>query len=251
MNIANSAMLEGSTLFCTGFNKTNATVETEGKIVMYFELEYKDKKRSPRIAMKIPKVEVPLPPGLAVTQAEWEALKRINTRRFKEKLTLLAMASPLQDAAHACAAGTPFAEAIDPVFISHRTVYNNLYTGSAIPSEAIKDWMKSPSHRANILKDDYCYIGVGMHSTATTKTWVQIFVGSCTVIDAESSTGEFFFYTIEEMENAYLICDMGYWTKAYIPFDTDYMIKEGNKYTLRLKGKSVTVTVRDDTPTED
>ena len=111
--------------------------------------------------------------------------------------------------------------------------------------------MKSPSHRANILKDDYCYIGVGTHSTGTTKTWVQIFVGSCTVIDAESSTGEFFFYTIEEMENAYLICDMGYWTKAYIPFDTDYMTQDGNKFTLRLKGKTVTVTVRDYTPVDD
>ena len=251
MHIANSAMKKGSKLICTEFHKTKATAEKEGKIVMYFEMEHKNKQRSPRIAMKIPAIQAPLPPGLAVTQAEWEAFRQTNIRRFKQRLPLLAMASPLQDAAHARASGSSFASSIDPVFISHRTTSENIHTGSALPSEVIKDWMKSPSHRANILKDDYCYIGVGMHSTATTKTWVQIFVGSCTVIDAESSTGEFFFYTIEEMENAYLICDMGYWTKAYIPFDTDYMTQDGNKFTLRLKGKTVTVTVRDYTPVDD
>lgn len=245
MNVANAAMTKGSTLTCTEFIKTESTVEKEGKIVMYFELEYKDKRRSPRIAMRIPKLEVPLPPGLAVTQAEWEALRHINIRRYKERLTLLTMASPLQDAAHARAAGSSFAEAIDPVFISHRTCIEQLYTGSDLPSVAIKDWMKNPSHKAIILKDDYCYIGIGKHSTVTTNTWSQIFVGSCTVIDVESSSGVFYFNTIEDMEKAYVICNMGYHTKGYIPFDTDYMIQDGHKFTLRLKGKSVTVHVMD------
>ena len=245
LNIANSAMEKGSTLTCTGFNKTESTVEKEGKIVMYFELEYKDKKRSPRIAMRIPKLEVALPPGLAVTQAEWEALRRINIRRYKERLTLLTMASPLQDAAHARAAGSSFTDSIDPVFISYRTCIEHLYTGSDLPSVAIKDWMKTPSYKAIILNDDYCYIGVGKHSTATTNTWSQIFVGSCTVIDAESSTGVFYFDTLEDMENAYVICNMGYHTKGYIPFDTDYMTQDGHKFTLRLKGKSITVHIMD------
>ena len=105
--------------------------------------------------------------------------------------------------------------------------------------------MKNPSHKAIILRDDYCYIGIGKHSTVTTNTWSQIFVGSCTVIDVESSSGVFYFNTIEDMEKAYVICNMGYHTKGYIPFDTDYMIQDGHKFTLRLKGKSVTVHVMD------
>ena len=45
------------------------------------------------------------------------------------------------------------------------------------------------------------------------------------------------------MGNAYVICDTGDGIKAYIPFDADYMIQNGNQYTLRLMGKTVTVTV--------
>lgn len=45
------------------------------------------------------------------------------------------------------------------------------------------------------------------------------------------------------MENAYVICDTGDGIKAYIPFDADYMKQNGNQYTLRLMGKTVTVTV--------
>ena len=46
-----------------------------------------------------------------------------------------------------------------------------------------------------------------------------------------------------EMEKAHLICHTGEGFKSYIPLEADYMVRNGNQYTLHLKGKSVTVTV--------
>ena len=57
---------------------------------------------------------------------------------------------------------------------------------------------------------------------------------------------EFFnkrFDTVAEMEEAYLICYLGEGIKAYVPLDEDYMVKNGNQYTIHLRGKSVTITV--------
>ena len=255
LQVANAAIQDGSTLTCTNFIKTEATYVEEGKIVMYFDLENKGKIRNPRISMKIGTLKAVLPPELAVTQNEWQVVRMTNIERFKKELTLLAMASPLQDAAHIRAKessqkyshtrpdGTYATTAIDPQFIVHRTAGENL-NGGDNPVDVMEGWMKSPAHRANILKDNYCYIGVGEFGTVH-KVWVQLFVGDCGVIKVESSTGSLVFDSVEEMENAYLICDMAYTTKAYIPLDVDYMTKEGNKYTLCLRGKTVTVTVRD------
>ena len=63
------------------------------------------------------------------------------------------------------------------------------------------------------------------------------------VIDAETNTGSLKFDTLTELEMAYLICTTGEGLKAYIPLDADYMVKNGNQYTIHLRGKSVTVTV--------
>ena len=255
MKVANAAMKNGSELTCTDYIKTDATAESEGKIVMYFEMAYKDKVRSPRIAVRIPKVQAPLPPELAVTQDEWELLRLTNIKRHKARLPLLVMASPLQDAAHIRAKdllkkyshtrpdGTNFTSAIDEVFISHRSCSENILSSATKPSQAIDAWMNSPGHKANILNENHCYIGTGTSRTTTTHNWVQIFVGECTVIQVSSSTGSYYFDTVEDMENAYLICEMGWTSKAYIPLDVDYMTKDGDKYSICLKGKTVTCTV--------
>lgn len=103
--------------------------------------------------------------------------------------------------------------------------------------------MDSPGHRANILESRYCYIGVGRKANSVTKSWVQLFAGNCDVSGVESSTGSFHFESVEDMENAYIICDMFYKTKAYLPFDTDYMQQHDKTFNLRLKGKTITVTV--------
>jgi hypothetical protein len=62
-------------------------------------------------------------------------------------------------------------------------------------------------------------------------------------MDAETNTGSYHFDTVADMEEAHLICYLGEGIKAYVPLDEDYMVKNGNQYTIHLMGKSVTITV--------
>jgi hypothetical protein len=254
LNVADASITNGSTITCVNFSRIDATYEAEGKIVAYFELKNNDKVRSPRIAMKIDVLKAVLPPELAINQAEWEVVRQTNLQRFKQGRHLLAVASPVQDAArirvdeicvrysHTRPDGRACNTAIAPSFMINKIAGENIQARAESPSKAVENWMGSKGHKANIL-GNYCYIGVGRRANVAETSWVQLFVGNCEIKGVTSSTGTFFFNTIEDMENAYVICDTGDGIKAYIPFDADYMIQNGNQYTLRLMGKTVTVTV--------
>jgi hypothetical protein len=254
LNVADASITNGSTITCVNFSRIDATYEAEGKIVAYFELKNNDKVRSPRIAMKIDVLKAVLPPELAINQAEWEVVRQTNLQRFKQGLHLLAVASPVQDGArirvdeicvrysHTRPDGRACNTAIAPSFMINKIAGENIQARAESPSKAVENWMGSKGHKANIL-GNYCYIGVGRRANVAETSWVQLFVGNCEIKGVASSTGTFFFNTIEDMENAYVICDTGDGIKAYIPFDADYMIQNGNQYTLRLMGKTVTVTV--------
>jgi hypothetical protein len=254
LNVADASITNGSTITCVNFSRIDATYEAEGKIVAYFELKNNDKVRSPRIAMKIDVLKAVLPPELAINQAEWEVVRQTNLQRFKQGRHLLAVASPVQDGArirvdeicerysHTRPDGRACNTAIVPSFMINKIAGENIQARAESPSKAVENWMGSKGHKANIL-GNYCYIGVGRRANVAETSWVQLFVGNCEIKGVASSTGTFFFNTIEDMENAYVICDTGDGIKAYIPFDADYMIQNGNQYTLRLMGKTVTVTV--------
>ena len=254
LNVADASITNGSTITCVNFSRIDATYEAEGKIVAYFELKNNDKVRSPRIAMKIDVLKAVLPPELAINQAEWEVVRQTNLQRFKQGRHLLAVASPVQDGArirvdeicerysHTRPDGRACNTAIVPSFMINKIAGENIQARAESPSKAVENWMGSKGHKANIL-GNYCYIGVGRRANVAETSWVQLFVGNCEIKGVESSTGTFFFNTVEDMENAYVICDAGHGTMAYIPFDADYMIQNGNQYTLRLMGKTVTVTV--------
>ncbi|KAB8331061.1 CAP domain-containing protein [Scytonema tolypothrichoides VB-61278] len=47
----------------------------------------------------------------------------------------------------------------------------NIASGQITPQQVVQDWMKSPGHRANILKTQYTEIGIGFHNNY----WVQDF----------------------------------------------------------------------------
>ena len=254
LNVADASITNGSTITCVNFSRIDATYEAEGKIVAYFELKNNDKVRSPRIAMKIDVLKAVLPPELAINQAEWEVVRQTNLQRFKQGRHLLAVASPVQDGArirvdeicerysHTRPDGRACNTAITPSFMINKIAGENIQARAESPSKAVENWMGSKGHKANIL-GNYCYIGVGRRANVAETSWVQLFVGNCEIKGVASSTGTFFFNTIEDMENAYVICDTGDGIKAYIPFDADYMIQNGKQYTLRLMGKTVTVTV--------
>ena len=257
LKAAHASMQNGSSLTLTGYTKTDATYDKEGKIVMDFELKLKDKTRISHNVIRMSRLRPKLPFGVTVNQDEWEILRLTNIERYKVGSVPLTMVDQLQDAAdirakeimtdyrydHLRPDGSKFNTAIDPSFVKNRTCGENAFHGKLTPSQALDGWMKSPGHRANILKADYCYFGSGVHFVSGYKYLIQLFATGSGIHQVESSTGSFEFESVTEMEKAHLICHTGEGFKSYIPLEVDYMVRNGNKYTLHLKGKSVTVTV--------
>lgn len=257
LSAANASMKNGTKLTLKNFAKTDATYDKEGKIVMDFELSLKNKTRTTHNVIRMSKLRAKLPFGLSIVHDEWEILRLTNIERYKVGAALLTMVDPLQDAAdirakeivtdyrydHLRPDGSKFNTAIDPSFIKNRTSGENAFQGKLTPSQAIEGWMKSPGHRANILSTAYSYFGAGVHYVSGYKYLIQLFAAGSGIQQIESSTGSYNFKSVTEMEKAYLICQTGDGIKSYIPLEADYMVKNGNQYTIHLKGKSVTVTV--------
>ena len=257
IEIATAAIKNGSKLTCTSFIKTDATYDNDGKVVANFELELNGVKRAPRISRKIAKVRVSLPTEIAVSHDEWEVLRLTNIERYKHSAGPLLMIAPLQDAGdirakeitidyrkdHKRPDGSSCFTAIDPSFNRHRKMGENGYRTPTTPAQAVTGWMNSPGHRANILTKEFGLFGCGVTTYKGIKHWIQMFAEGGYVSNVESSTGSFHFDTVVDMEDAYLICDINESYKAYVPLEAEYMVQNGNQYTIHLAGKSVTVTV--------
>ena len=256
INLATSALRNGSKLTFAGFTKTEATYDNEGKIVINFELELEDARRSPRISMRLSKLRPKLPADISVNNDEWEVLRLTNKERYMAGAGTLVMVAPLQDAGdirskeivivmrrdHLRPDGQPYHTAIEESFAGSRYLSENC-AKNATPSLAVKAWMNSDGHRKNMLDTQWCYFGCGMTEEGGNKNWVQMFSTGNGVMDAKTNTGSYHFDTVADMEEAHLICYLGEGIKAYVPLDEDYMVKNGNQYTIHLMGKSVTITV--------
>lgn len=106
--------------------------------------------------------------------------------------------------------------------------------------------MNSPGHKANILAQNFLFIGIGSVKGNKQKSWAQMFSSGAYITSAVTNTGSNHFKNLYEMEQAYIICTTNGDATGYIPLDADYMVKNGNNYTIYFYGnKSVTVTVGD------
>ena len=261
INVANAAITHGSKLTVESYSKSDAAYEKEGKIIIYFSLELNGQTRAPRIALRLPKLQAQLPAGISVTQHEWEVLRLTNVERFKEGQAALVMVAPLQDAGnirakeivtdyrldHRRPDGSNFYTTIDPTHIHPKNCGENANKGMKMtPSEAIASWMRSSGHRANILSPKYSYFGSGVYDKCGMYYYIQLFAIGSGIIYAEPNTGSLTFNTVADMEEAYLICNIGEGIKGYVPLDTDYMTKNGNQYTIHLARYSLTFTVLQD-----
>ncbi len=257
IDIANSAITNGSLLTFVGYSKTEATYESEGKIVIRFELALDGKHRSPRISMRMPKLRPPLPADIAVTHDEWEVLRLTNIERFKAGRPALAIVAPLQDATdiraeeiktdyradHLRPNGSSCFTVIDSDFRKYRKLGENIARAQVKPSQVMNSWMNSLGHKANILTSDFCYFGIGVSGPHNHKYWVQMFSDGSGIISADTSTGSLHFPTVADMGKAHLICTTGEGLKAYVPLDADCMTKNGNQYTLHFHHTTVTITI--------
>ena len=66
--------------------------------------------------------------------------------------------------------GSPF-EMMQQFGISYGTAGENISKGKKTAEEVMSSWMNSPGHRANILSQNYKYIGVGLLGDL----WTQMF----------------------------------------------------------------------------
>ncbi len=258
MAIANAAIKNDSKLTCTGFSVSLPDYDREGKVVLNMELELNGKTRIPRFAASLPREERRLenfPDGWSVNYDEWEVLRLTNIERHKKGVGPLIMAPELittadlrakeitQEYSHTRPNGSPFYVAIDHVFILNKITGENIAKMAKTPEQVVTAWMNSPGHRANILKGAFTYFGCGVAVNRDVKHWVQLFATGGGMVTAKTSNGVYHFETIEQMEQAIVICTTNEGYTGYIPLEADCMIRNGNSFTYKLEGTSITVTV--------
>ncbi len=126
-----------------------------------------------------------------LTKDEQETLDLINAERKKAGLASLKIDSELQNVARTKAKdlvdnnyfahnsptyGTPF-EMMKSFGIKYKTAGENI-AGNSTNSGAVKAWMNSEGHRANILNSSYNYTGLAVVSSPKYgKVYVQMFIG--------------------------------------------------------------------------
>lgn len=190
---------------------------------------------------------------ISVNENEWEVLRLVNRERYANGLHLLTMPGALQEACntrenelvtlfdHTRPNGDRPYTAIPDTF-KRTYVGENIAAGQPTPSDVVTDWMNSPGHRANILRDTFGYLGVGCLADRA-KYWVQMFADVAGFTSVTTSAGTMKFASEADMLKEYLICTDKYGVASYLPIDTAVMKKSGNTYSIALSGKTVTLTV--------
>ena len=260
IKIAQAAITGGSELTLASFTKTEATFDNKGKIQAKFSLKNGQYVRYPSIKIEFSKIRANIPEGLGINDEEWEVLRLTNIERYKQNSKPLIMVAPLVKSAkirveeikvlytkdHIRPDGSSCFTAIDSDFRQVRQTAENAYMSPTTPAEAVEGWMNSPGHRHNMLNPLYIYVGIGAsqgNSYQTYRYWIQMFASGPEIIEVQTSTGGTHFNSVQEMEEAYLICKTSEGYTGYLPLESDIMEKQGIYYTLRLYGGTVTLSV--------
>lgn len=117
-----------------------------------------------------------------------QVIDLVNIERARAGLKPLTYDATIEDAAlvrtkeiqtsfsHTRPNGTSFATAMKEAGVNYRRAGENIAWGQRTPEEVVNAWMNSPSHRANIMNENYGRIGVGHLTNARgTSYWVQLF----------------------------------------------------------------------------
>ncbi|WP_309115424.1 CAP domain-containing protein [Saccharothrix sp.] len=74
---------------------------------------------------------------------------------------------------HVSPEGRDAGDRLDAAGYPWRRVAENIHKGPTTPEDAMRDWMNSPGHRANILNCELHDLGVGVNTSGS--YWVQVF----------------------------------------------------------------------------
>lgn len=139
-----------STKICSSWSKA-ASVKTKSRINGVFDLVNKERAKA----------------GVNKLVYRDDLQAAANTRA-KELATLFDHTRPN---------GTSCFTAIYETGISFRTAGENIAFGYPDEENVMFAWMNSPSHKANILNENFTGIAVGCYEKDGSKYWVQLFVG--------------------------------------------------------------------------
>ncbi|MFI9815165.1 CAP domain-containing protein [Saccharothrix variisporea] len=76
---------------------------------------------------------------------------------------------------HVSPEGRDAGDRLDAAGYPWHRVAENIHKGPSSPEDAMRDWMNSPAHRANILDCELRDLGVGVNSGGSGPFWVQVF----------------------------------------------------------------------------
>lgn len=71
--------------------------------------------------------------------------------------------------------GSGWETALEETGAEYRSAGENIAYGYSTAEEAVREWMRSPSHKANILNPSYDRLGAACYRDGKTTYWVQIF----------------------------------------------------------------------------
>ena len=258
MKVILAAAKNGTKATWKSFRKVDATYDSQGAVTAYANLSLNGKTRELYINEKIPTLGNNRPTkGITVSEDEWNILRLTNIERAKKGETLLTMPAALQKAAtirakenvnntqpaHTRPDGTSYKTAV-PSSFKNTGLGENMFkcTKDVTPQLAMRGWMNSAAHKANILRTGFQYMGVGTYQTEA----VQIFASSAKKIKSyTTSTGKTTFADEEAMVGEYLICTDQAGVKSYLPLDTTYMKKVSGGYTINLNAtKTVKIKIK-------
>ena len=240
MKVITAAAKNGTKAEWKSFRKVDATYESKGGVTAYLNLSLDGKTRELYINEVIPTLGNNRPEkGIAVSEDEWNILRLTNIERAKEGKKLLTMPAALQKAtavrakenvnntqpAHTRPNGTSYKTAV-PSSFKTTGLGENMYkcTKTVTAQLAMRGWMNSASHKANILRENYQYLGVGTYETEA----VQIFASSNKKIKSyTTSTGKTTFADEEAMAGEYLICT----DQAGVKFRMTHRVQKLAAYT--------------------
>ena len=105
--------------------------------------------------------------GLPAVSGAHPALNNAAQRRAVEIVTRFAHTRPN---------GRNWYTVLDEFNIFRFTGGENLAVGQTTPAEVVSAWMASAGHRANIMRADFNFLGIGIHESGGRLHWVQLFI---------------------------------------------------------------------------
>ena len=102
------------------------------------------------------------PADVELIAIERKVIDKVNEERFRRGLWPLAIDSKLMRSARGHSAWMTRNRQLQH---TSRPVGENIAMGQRNTSEAVRDWMNSPGHRANILSRHYAHVGAAAYQT--------------------------------------------------------------------------------------